>query len=107
MPNGSSYGGDLRWRLLQEGSDGSIDGQRINERLVALDIYKDIARFVCSDLGNAFRAGAMVGACHAGLSSKGLDSFQDALVIRGDQDFMDGLRFLSPFIDMLNHGLAG
>ena len=57
--------------------------------------------------GYAFRACAVVGAGHACFAAEGADGVNDALVVSGHHDVMDGLRLLGAFVDSLDHGLAG
>ena len=106
VTNWSGDGGDLRGGILEKRSDGGVNGDRIDEGLVALNVDEDIAGFMCRHFGNTLGAGAMVGASHSGFAGKGLHGVNNALIVGGDQDPVDGLRELSLFINSLHHGLA-
>ena len=106
MANRRGHCGDLRGRFLKKRAHGAVNGQRIDERLVALDIYEDIAGFVDGYLGDAFGSGAMIGTSHACVPPEGLNRVHNALVVGGDQDGVNGLRAFGPFINVLNHWLS-
>lgn len=106
VPDGSGHGGDLRGGFFEKGSDGSVDGDRIDERLVPLDIDENVAGFVRGHLGDALGSGAMVRAGHTGFAPEGFHSIEDALVVGGHQDAMDGLGAFGALVDMLDHGFA-
>ena len=70
--DGGGHGGDLGWRIFEQGVDGGVDGGGVEQRLVALHVDEDVAFVVGGDLGDALGAGAMVGAGHAGFAAEGL-----------------------------------
>ena len=73
-------------RFFQQGVHGGIHRGRIQQRLVSLHIHENIALNVRRYFGNAFGAGAMVGAGHASFASESLDSLNDAFVVSGNDD---------------------
>jgi hypothetical protein len=107
VADGSGDGGDLGGGFFEEGGDGRIDGHRIDQRFIALDVDEDLAFLVRGDFGDAFGAGAVVGAGHAGFAAEGVDGVDDALVVGGDDDVMDGLSLFGALVDALDHRLAG
>jgi len=84
VADGGGDGGDLGGGFFEERGDGGIDGGRFDEGFVALDVYEDVAWFVGGDFGDAFGAGAVIGASHASFAAEGLDSVDDALVVSSD-----------------------
>jgi hypothetical protein len=107
VADGRSHGGDLGRRFFEERGHGGIDRNWINERFVALDVDEHVAWFVRRDFGDALGAGAVIGAGHAGFAAEGADGVDDALVVGGDDDVVDGLCLLCALIYALHHGLAG
>src|SRR6202007_1587071 len=78
-----------------------------DKRFVTLDIDKNIAGFVGGHLGDALGSGAMVGAGHACLAAEGGNSVEEAFVVGGNNDVMNGLSLLGTLIDVLDHGFSG
>lgn len=105
--DGGGDGGDGGLGFFEEGLDGGIDGGRVEQGFVALHVDKQVSGLVGSDLGDAFGAGAVIGAGHAGLAAEGVDRLEDAVVVGGDDDAVDAMCQLGTFIDALNHGFAG
>lgn len=106
-PNGSGHGGDLRGGFFEQGTDGNVDGGGINEGLVALDVDENVAGFVSGHFGDSFGSSAMIGARHASLAPEGLDGIDNALVVGGNQNVMNGLGAFGALVDVLDHGLPG
>ncbi len=102
-----SDGADAGFGILEEGFDGGVHGGGVEEGLVALDVDKDVAFYMGGDLCNAFGAGAVVGAGHAGFATKGADGLEDAVVVGGDNHLVDGFCGFGALVDPLNHGLTG
>jgi hypothetical protein len=106
VADGRGDRGDLRRRIFQKAGDGGVNAERVDERLVALDIDEDVARFVCGNFGDTLGAGTMIGASHASAAAERLDRIDNPLVIRGYQHFMDSLGPFGPFVDVLDHWFA-
>jgi hypothetical protein len=106
MADGRGHSGNLRGGVFKKGTDRSVDGDRIDERFVSLDVDEDVAGFVSGHLGDALGSGAMIVARHTGLAAEGLHGIEDALVVRGDKNAMNGLGAFGALVDMLDHGLA-
>jgi len=107
MANGCGDCGDLSGRFFQECGDGDIDRGWIDERFVSLNVDEDVALLVSGDFGDAFGAGAVVGAGHACFAAETADGVDNPLVIRRYHDAVDGLRLFGAFVNALDHGLAG
>lgn len=84
-----------------------VDGGGIGERFVALNVDVDFGVEMGGDFGDALGAAVMVAAGHHGLAIEILDGFEDALVVGGYDDFIDGLCFADLFVDALDHGFSG
>jgi hypothetical protein len=106
VADGRGDGGDLGGGLFEERGDGGVDGGWIDERFVALDVDEDVAFLVRGDFGDSFGAGAVVGAGHAGFPTEGANGVDDALIVGGNDDVMDGLGLLGALVDALDHRLA-
>jgi hypothetical protein len=91
MSNHGHDGGDLGGRIVEEGAHSGVDGEWVDEGLVALNIDENVPRFVDGDFGDPLGARAVVGAGHAGQPAKGLDGIENPLVVRSYQYFVDGL----------------
>ncbi len=86
--------------------DGGIDGFRIDERFVALNIDVEGSSFGRSNFGEAVGAGEMRRAGHAHTAPKFRDCGSDAVVIGGYQHVVKITGHRSAFPNMLEHGLA-
>src|SRR5208282_5762811 len=91
MAGESGHGGDVRGRVFKKRSDGGVDSDGIDQRLVSLNVDEDVAGLVYGHFGDAFGSGAMIGAGHAGFTAERLHGIDDALVVGGDEDAADGL----------------
>jgi len=107
VADGRGDGGDLGGGLFEERGDGSVDGGWVDERFIALDVDEDVACLMRRDFGDAFGAGAVVAAGHAGFAAESANGVDDALVVGGDDDVMDGLGLLGSLVNALDHRLAG
>ena len=107
VPDRSGDGGDLGGRFFEERGYRGIDCSGVDKRFVTLYVYEDVALFVDGHLCDTFCAGAVVGAGHAGFATEGVDGVDNALVVRGYHNVMNGLRLPGAFIHALDHGLAG
>jgi hypothetical protein len=107
VSDGSDHGGDLRRGFFEKSGDGSVDGDRIDERLVPLDIDENVPWFVSGHLGDALGSRAMVGAGHTGFAAERLNGIKDALVVGGNENAMNSLGAFGAPVDVLDHGFAG
>ena len=107
VADGSRDCGDLGGRLFEECGDGGINGRRINQRLIALDIDEDVAFLVGRDFRDAFCACPVVSAGHTGFAAEGANRVDYALVIGRYDNVMNGLSLLGALVYALDHGLAG
>ena len=106
VADGRSDGGNLGGGFFEERGDRSIDRGWIDERFIALDVYEDVAILVRGHFGDAFGAGAVIATGHAGFATEGSDGVDDALVVGGDYNMMNGLGLPGAFVDALDHGFA-
>lgn len=98
--------GDRGGGLFEKGIDRGVNGRGIEQGLISLDVYEDVALFVGGDFRHALGAGAVVGAGHAGVAAEAFDSFEDAFIVGGDNDAVGASGELRALVDALNHGLA-
>jgi len=96
--------GDGGGGVFEKGADGGIDDFGLKERFVALDVHKNLAVDVRGDFGDAFGAGAVLGAGHASFAAEAFDGLDDAVVVGGDDDAGGQLGKFSAFVDALDHG---
>lgn len=107
VTNWRGDGSDLCRGILEKRCDRGVNGDGIDEGLVALNVDEDIAGFMCRHFGDALGAGAVVGASHSGFAPKGQYGVNNALIVGGDKNPVDRLRELGLFVNALHHGLAG
>ncbi len=103
----SGYRGDGGGGLFEEGIDRGVDGYRVEQRLISLDIHKDVALFMGGDFRHALGAGAMVGARHADGATEAFHGFHDAFIVGCDNHAAGASGQLGALVDALDHGLAG
>ena len=98
--------GHLLGAIGEQRRDQQVEGRRIDQRLVALDVDDDVAGQIGDELGQAIGAGAVVGAGQAGDAAEAFDGVDDPLVVGGDDHRVDVRPGGAP-IDVLDHRAAG
>ena len=84
-----------------------VDEGGVDERLVALDIDEvGGGGKLGGGLGNAIGAGGMLGGSHCDVGAEGFGGFFDALVIGGNDDFVELLTLLGALEDVLEKRFA-
>ena len=99
--------GDARPIIEEQSRDAVIDHLRFKQRLIALNVGDDFHVELRRHLGDTVGAGAVSGIGHHRLAAKRLDGIDDAAVICGDDRGFDGVGGIHPFVNVLDHGLAG
>jgi len=101
---GGGDAGDRGGSVFKQGADGGIDDFGIEERFVTLNVDENLAIGVSGNFRNAFGAGTVLGAGHAGFAAESFDGLDDAVVIGGDDDAGGELGKFGAFEDALDHG---
>ena len=94
------------WRTPQ-GVHGGVDGERVDQGFVPLEIDDDLGIQALGRLGHPIRAGPGIRRRHEDGTTETLDYLEDALVVRGDDDPIEIQRTSRPIEDVLNEGTAG
>jgi hypothetical protein len=106
---GKSQGRHGAARAFLERLYETIDHDRLDQRLISLDVDDDIVGRKPDEppgFGQAVRAAGVAGAGHHGFAAEGLYGLQDARVVRRHQHPVQAPGAGCTLKDPLNHGLA-
>ena len=92
-------------RLVRERKNGGIDGQRIEERLIALYVHHQLRVFRRGHLGGTVGTRSVIGTGHADRRSKSARGGFYASVVSGNNNAGQVAGLGGPLKDMLQHRL--
>ena len=90
--------------IVNQRQNRGIDGIGIDQRFVALNVDDDFRGFGGGDLGDAVRAGQVVGAGHADAGAEISCNFVHSLVVCGNYRACQITRLGGTFVHVLQHG---
>jgi hypothetical protein len=106
LREGHTHRGHVEHRIRCERRDERLDGLRLDERLVALDVQDNLAGQPGGHLRNAIGPGAMGGLGHHRNSAEFLHSRRYSVVVSGDHDRPHSSRGRRAPINMFDHRFA-
>ena len=102
----SGHRGDGCGGLFEQGIHCGVDGYRIQERFITLNIHKDVALLAGRDFCYALGPGAMVRTRHASGTAEAFHCLHDAFIVGCDNYAGGASGQLGPLVYALDHGLA-
>lgn len=89
-------------------SSDAIDGRRIDERLIPLDIdHRGVIGPFASGPGDSIGTADAIGGCHLDRATEIANSVGDSVVVRQNHDSVETDRFGRSTVDMLDQGAPG